>query len=268
LSCDDAGVALGPTSLVSVAVDASGRRTCDIVSAGVLERVLNLAYGEQAYETIERCHTGLRRVAGRLEAGDVGHAAVEAVLLRMPEVPEDGMAKLGGAGAILKTETAVWQTEPRVPNGQTGGGQWTSDGAGKPRPSAQAAPRAGSRGAKVDPTQARKATFMTTYLAPAIRAARSLNVPVQNVLGVAAYESLWGTSRFATEGHTPFGMYFPAPFATGPMPARGNAKAQLAHFKDLDDAFRSFAEKYKSGLSNVRDPLVCDDPTERIQVWD
>jgi hypothetical protein len=135
LACDGQGIALGPTPLV-VATGKGGAGRCSVIPIEGLEQALTLAYGAQSPATVKRCHAGLRRIAARLEEGDVASAGVEAVFLRFDPISRGGMAKLRNADDLLKDGTA-WQDQPRVPAGETGGGQWTSEGgtAGGPNPS-------------------------------------------------------------------------------------------------------------------------------------
>jgi hypothetical protein len=63
-----------------------------------------------------------------IEAGDFARAGVGAVLLGFPDLTPGGMAKLAEI-ADLEKDGAPWEDEPRIPRGQTGGGQWTVDGA-------------------------------------------------------------------------------------------------------------------------------------------
>jgi hypothetical protein len=66
-------------------------------------------------------------VAAWLEAGDLAHAGIEAVMLRLPDVDADALAKLATLADLEKGGTS-WQDEPRIPAGQPGGGQWTTGG--------------------------------------------------------------------------------------------------------------------------------------------
>ena len=70
------------------------------------------------------------RAAKAIEAGDLCLAGIETVLLRLPDLTPQALAKLAEVADLEKGGTA-WQDEPRVPAGQPDGGQWTTaDGAG------------------------------------------------------------------------------------------------------------------------------------------
>jgi hypothetical protein len=85
---------------------------------------------------------GLRRVASALEAEDLVLAGIEAVMLALPELDADAMAKLARF-ADLEKGGDDWCNEPRLPAGQPGGGQWTTGGGGSAteRPLHQPPPR-------------------------------------------------------------------------------------------------------------------------------
>ena len=55
-------------------------------------------------------------------------AALEAVLIGLPNLTSQALAKLASIADAEKAGTA-WQDQPRVPTGQAGGGQWTTQGA-------------------------------------------------------------------------------------------------------------------------------------------
>jgi len=77
----------------------------------------------------------------------LGRAGVEAVMLRLPDLTPDAMAKLA-AVADLEKGGAGWENEPRIPAGQTGGGQWTTNGG------AAAAPKPAERSENATPLSA------------------------------------------------------------------------------------------------------------------
>jgi hypothetical protein len=129
LACDETGVALGATDLARVHLDAGGRRWCEVRPPGEIGRVLKAAYGPQPDAVVQRLHRGLNRTARWLEAGDLCHAGVEAVMLGFPDLTPTAMAKLAEL-ADLEKRGAPWEDEPRVPAGQAGGGQWTTGGGG------------------------------------------------------------------------------------------------------------------------------------------
>jgi hypothetical protein len=149
-------------------------------------------------------------------------------------------------GLVVKYNPDL-EDEPRIPAGNPGGGEWTSEGAGG------AAAHIEPAAARVDETQAKKDRFVDAHLADAQRVADQLAVPVENILGVSAEESAWGESRFAIEGNNFFGLHYPAPFATGYLPAR-RGPARVATFASYADNLRSFAAIAGSLVRGVSDP--------------
>ncbi|HEX4183997.1 MAG TPA: hypothetical protein VHY34_12140 [Caulobacteraceae bacterium] len=131
LAFDEDGVALGAVELVRTHLDARGGRCCAVRSPGEISQVLRAAYGPQPDEIVLRLHRGLRRAAAWIEAGDLGRADVEAVMLGFPDLTQGAMAKLAEIADLEKGGTA-WQNQPRIPAGQAGGGEWTADGGGAP----------------------------------------------------------------------------------------------------------------------------------------
>jgi hypothetical protein len=142
LACDKAGVALGPTDLVRIGAHVAGRRRYETRSPQALGCILSTAYGAQPEGVILRLHRGLRRAASAIEAGDLCLAGIETVLLALPDLTPSALAKLA-RGAELEKGGTAWENQPRVPAGQSDGGQWTADGgsAGAPTFDAQSAAR-------------------------------------------------------------------------------------------------------------------------------
>jgi hypothetical protein len=128
LACDEDGLTLGALELARARQDIGGARRCEVRSPAEIDRILCTAYGPLADGVVQRVHRGLRRAAAWIEAGDLGRAGVEAVKLGVPALPLDAMTKLADLADLEKAGEA-WEDQPRVPAGQTGGGQWT-DGDG------------------------------------------------------------------------------------------------------------------------------------------
>ena len=131
LACDEDGVALGSVSLISARKIAGGGRLCSVRSPDEIDAVLRAGYGPQPVELVSRVHRGLRRAANWIEAGDIGRASVEALMLGLPDLTSEAMVKLDGIADLEKGGTA-WETEPRIPAGQAGGGQWTTGNGSMP----------------------------------------------------------------------------------------------------------------------------------------
>ncbi len=84
LSCDEIGVALGAADLARVHLEAGGRRRCEVRPPAEVGWLLKAAHGPQPDAVVQRLHRGLNRTAKWLEAGDLCHAGVEAVMLASP----------------------------------------------------------------------------------------------------------------------------------------------------------------------------------------
>jgi hypothetical protein len=119
--------------------EAGGRRRCEVRPPADVARVLKAAYGPQPDVVVQRLHRGLNRTARWLEAGDLCHAGVEAVMLGFPDLTPTAMAKLAEI-ADLEKRGAPWENEPRLPAGQAGGGLWTTGGGGGGGTAASAKP--------------------------------------------------------------------------------------------------------------------------------
>ncbi len=131
------------------------------------------------------------------------------------------MAKLAHAAALQK-DNPNWPQEPRVPAGNPGGGDWTTDG-GAGVVDASFRPAA----TPLNPIQAMKERFVDAHLADAQKAANRINIPVENILALSALESGWGRSPFAAQGNNYFGIHYPAPYATGYIQAKREAQPKL-----------------------------------------
>lgn len=148
-SCDEDGIALGPISLLR-RLGGVGDVYWGVSPLDELREILEAAYGPQPTNIVERCHRGLGRAAHHLERGDAASAALEAVTLGLPGLTPNAMAELANV-AVLRKWGDSWQNQPRVPTGQPGGGQWTSEGGGDPSSNDDSdAPRQSSAPARED----------------------------------------------------------------------------------------------------------------------
>jgi hypothetical protein len=129
LTCDDAGLALGPVVLARKVRHVSGARRYKLLSLDGMVDALRLAYGSISDAVTERRCRGIVRVSQLLESGEDALARIYAVLIGFPEIPQDGMTKLA-AVASLRKYNPDWEDEPRIPAGNPDSGQWTTDGEG------------------------------------------------------------------------------------------------------------------------------------------
>jgi hypothetical protein len=129
LACDEEGLALGGVDLARAQTDARGLRRCVMRSPAETAKILRASYGPLRDETVLRLHHGLGRAAALIQAGDLGRAGIQAVMLGFPDLTPEAAQKLAVI-ADLEKAGAAWQTEPRIPAENTGGGRWTTDGGG------------------------------------------------------------------------------------------------------------------------------------------
>jgi hypothetical protein len=195
-------------------------------------------------------------------AGERAQACIHAVQLAFPQIAPEGMAKLAHAAALQK-DNPNWADEPRVPGGNPGGGEWANGGeegdvGGRdadvqpvtlPTTDVNVRPAA----AQTSDVQARKERFVDAHLGDSQAAADRLGVPVENILGISAIESTWGTSRFAIEGNNYFGIHYPAPYAIGYMQAK-KGPAKVATFASYADSLKSFVAISGSLIQGKSDP--------------
>lgn len=247
LACDDDGVALGPVVLIETEKTGTfGPRSYPLRRGAEIEEALRLAYGFGPHE-IERSLRGLVEIVRLLNAGERAQASIRAVQLACPEIAPDGMAKLAQAASLQKFNPN-WADEPRIPAGNTGGGDWTNDAA-----TGGAGVEIQPIAAPLNPIQAMKERFVDAHLADAQKAADQLGIPVENILGVSALESTWGTSRFAAQGNNFFGIHYPAPYAIGYLRAR-RGPAKVAKFASYADSLKSFVATSGSLIQGKSDP--------------
>ncbi len=130
--------------------------------------------------------------------------------LAFPQIAPEAMANLAHAASLQK-DNSNWADEPRVPAGSPGGGEWTSEGdeegadahvrpATVPTADVNILPAA----AQTSNVQAMKERFVDTHLGDTEAAADQLGVPVENILGLSALESRWGTSSDRNSGEELF----------------------------------------------------------------
>jgi hypothetical protein len=84
--------------------------------------------------------------------------------------------------------------------------------------------------------------------------AKQLDVPVENIIGLAAEESEYGRGRIASEYNNYFSMHAPAPFQKGSEPAKAAPKVRVAVFDSFLESAQSFAAKYGSLVKGIADP--------------
>ncbi|NHZ93772.1 hypothetical protein F2P45_32945 [Massilia sp. CCM 8733] len=95
--------------------------------------------------------------------------------------------------------------------------------------------------------------FVAKHRAAAERVAGRLDIPAENILGLAAHECEHGKNRFARDGNGFFSMHSPAPNQTGTLTALKDPKVKMATFGSFEMAAESFEKKYGTGIRGKRD---------------
>lgn len=156
----------------------------------------------------------------------------------------------GAKLALLAAKAGFQPDQPRVPGGDPAGGQWTSDGgSGTATRTPPKKPR--KTGTTTDPVK-----YTQDHQADAATVARQLKVPTQNVLGLSANESFWGTSSAAKLANNFFGLHggADAPFADDDWYTRDGIA--MSHFPSYLDSAKSFAAQHGKYVSGVTDPTA------------
>ena len=96
--------------------------------------------------------------------------------------------------------------------------------------------------------------FVYKFQNDASRLAQQVNVPTENILGLAAEESQYGAGRIATTINNYFSMHAPAPLQIGEEPAHGNPSVKVAKFNSFYQSGQSFIAIYGSSIRNLSDP--------------
>ncbi len=97
--------------------------------------------------------------------------------------------------------------------------------------------------------------FVNKHRVDCATIATMLKIPVENILGLAAHESQYGTGRIAREYNNYFSMHAPAPLQTGAVAPLGNAKIKVATYDSFLQCGQSFAQRFGSTLIGKSDPL-------------
>ena len=122
LACDSDGVTLGPITLIAL-YEQAGKKRYRLAPFVPVSEALSRAFGPLLANELQRRYRTLADITETLNRGDLARATMTALLMRLPEISDDGMAKL--AASHLRKYSP---DQPRVPAGNSDGGRWTSDG--------------------------------------------------------------------------------------------------------------------------------------------
>jgi hypothetical protein len=139
LSCDEEGVFLaGDIRLVTRDLDSAGQAVYKTRPVSEVGWLLTKSYGAEV--DFSNQIQGLKRVAAYMTEGRWVLAKITAVQLRFPELPDNAAVQRAitaheyltkcrcETAADRKARKRDVSDEPRIPAGQTGGGQWTMEG--------------------------------------------------------------------------------------------------------------------------------------------
>src|SRR5215471_2072364 len=101
LACDEKGVAFGPIALVD-SLSSNGKCVYRARPAEEIARALALAYGPFSADDLARRLSGLDVAARALEAGDLAKAGIATVLLKLPPLTAEALAKLARERTLRK----------------------------------------------------------------------------------------------------------------------------------------------------------------------
>jgi hypothetical protein len=85
--------------------------------------------------------------------------------------------------------------------------------------------------------------------------ADQIDVPLENIVGLAAEETQYGEGRFAKRYNNYFSMRSPAPFETGFVPALEDPKVKVATYSSLHKCGESFVERWGDTVRGIKDPI-------------
>lgn len=95
--------------------------------------------------------------------------------------------------------------------------------------------------------------FVQQFRADAARLALLVDVPVENILGLAAHESQYGQGRIAIDNNNYFSMHAPAPLQIGTDTARGNPNIKVAKYASFYQSGQSFLVRFGDGVRGKKD---------------
>lgn len=96
--------------------------------------------------------------------------------------------------------------------------------------------------------------FVNAHRQDATWVANLLNVPVENVLGLAAHETGYGTGNIAKKYKNYFSMHAPAPFQIGEEVAQRDHHVKVAVFKNFIEGGQSFVSRFGLYVRGKSDP--------------
>ncbi|NHZ67026.1 glucosaminidase domain-containing protein [Massilia genomosp. 1] len=98
--------------------------------------------------------------------------------------------------------------------------------------------------------------FVKAFEKDCVKVAERLEVPIENILGLAAQESQYGKGRIAVDLKNYFSMHAPAPLQIGAEHPKDNKKIKVAKFSKFKDCAESFESRFGHAVKGKTDPLA------------
>jgi flagellum-specific peptidoglycan hydrolase FlgJ len=96
--------------------------------------------------------------------------------------------------------------------------------------------------------------FVKKYEKSCMAVAIRLEVPVENILGLAAQESQYGQGRIASELNNYFSMHAPSNYQIGVESAKKDPKTKVSKFASFEKCADSFADRFGPAVKGKKDP--------------
>lgn len=100
----------------------------------------------------------------------------------------------------------------------------------------------------------RKQDFVDAHLAATEKAAKTLHVPVENILGLSALESTWGTSDIAQNANNFFGLHYSSKLDDN-EPYINAQGVKMSQYDNYDESLQAFVERKGNLIYGVSDPV-------------
>jgi hypothetical protein len=84
--------------------------------------------------------------------------------------------------------------------------------------------------------------------------ADQIDVPLENIVGLAAEESEYGKGRIAMTYNNYFSMHATAPLQTGEVPSLKDPKVMVATYDSFLNGGQSFVKRYGDAVRGIKDP--------------
>ncbi len=99
-------------------------------------------------------------------------------------------------------------------------------------------------------------TFIQKHLRDCETIAGQLDVPVENILGLAAAESEYGKGRIAREYNNYFSMHAPASYQLKQVHPKGSTTTWVATYPSFLVGGQSFASRFGNAVKGKKDPVA------------